>query len=326
MLASQRHRAISALVSSQGGASNLELTRALGVSETTVRRDLTALHERGVLRRVHGGALPVGPDRKAPRSTAPRVSAPQVSARPYDIARTAATLATPGSTIALSGGAGTLPLARALTKVPDLTVVTTSLPVADALRGARHREHIVVGGISTRNGHVGALTLATIESLHVDTVFLAAHGVQAGRFTAASEPEADIGRALIAAARRTVVLADRTAWGRTGAAPVARLDQADAVITDSSLGAEARSPLGEHVPRLILACDPSAAGAAPNTGQESVSVWSSYGKDRACRLPPLSCGGVVSGLRDLLNFCQFSPGPEFVVPEYRNASTGLCGA
>ncbi|MFJ2632025.1 hypothetical protein ACIO6U_08660 [Streptomyces sp. NPDC087422] len=59
-----------------------------------------------------------------------------------------------------------------------------------------------------RRVHGGALPLATIESPHVDTVFLAVHGVQTGRFTAASEPEADIGRALIAAARRTVVLPD----------------------------------------------------------------------------------------------------------------------
>lgn len=249
MLASERHRTILALLRSQGGASSHELSRALGVSETTVRRDLAALDTRGALRRVSGGAVPADQHRAALPVAAPW--------HPYGIARAAAALVQPAATIAISGGAHTLNLARALSAVADLTVVTTSTPVADALHGAPHREHLVVGGISTRSGQVGALALAAIRSLHVGTLFLAVHGMH-GRcgFTAATGPEAETSRALIGAARQVVVLADHTAWGRAGAA-VAGLDRADVVVSDNALPTDARTVLSAQTGRLILA-DPRA--------------------------------------------------------------------
>lgn len=244
MLASQRRHAISTLVSSRGGASVQELAAAVGTSENTLRRDLTALHKQGVLRRVHGGAVPIDAVCGAPPGPA--------RARPYDIAHAAA-LAVPGSTIAVSAGPHTRTLAGALSGVGGLTVVTTSLPVAAALRAERHRQHIVVGGVSTPGGQTGSLALATLRSLHVDMLFLAVHGMDGGGFTAAAEPDAQTGRALIGAARRTVVLADHTAWSRTGGAALAHLRQADAVVSDSALPAEAQSLLTAHVGRLILA-------------------------------------------------------------------------
>jgi DeoR/GlpR family transcriptional regulator of sugar metabolism len=248
VLASERQRTILALLGSRGGASNHELTRILGVSESTVRRDLTALDRRGALRRVSGGALPVD----AVRASLP----PPTPARAYGIARAAAALAEPGATIAVSGGAHTTALAKALAAVAHLTVITTSTAVAEALHGAPHREHIVVGGISTSDGQVGELALATIRSLHVDTLFLAAHGMRGthggGAFTAAALPAAETGRALVAAARKVVVLADHTTWGRAGAATVAPFDRADAVVSDNALPAEAQSLLGAYAGRLIL--------------------------------------------------------------------------
>ncbi|SFE06544.1 transcriptional regulator, DeoR family [Actinacidiphila alni] len=263
MLARERHRTILALLGSRGGASNHELTRILGVSESTVRRDLTDLDRRGALRRVSGGALPLDTT---------RADLPPPPPRTYGIARAAAAVAEPGSTVAVSGGAHTAALAKALARVADLTVVTTSTAVADTLFaavpvGGPHREHIVVGGISTGDGQVGELALAAIRSLHVDTLFLAVHGVHGilgvhgrpggGEFTAASQPAAETGRALVAAARQVVVLADHTTWGRAGTAAVARLDRADIVVSDSALPADARAVLTAHTGQLILA-DPRA--------------------------------------------------------------------
>lgn len=219
MLATQRHNAIVALLHSRGGARHHELVRTLGVSAATVRRDLITLDARGVLHRVHGGAVPVATPfvawRPAPPDPGPAIAAASVP---------------PGTPIAVSGGAHTVLLAKALAAVPDLTVVTTSVPVAIALHGASHREHIVVGGISTPGGQVGALALAAIRSLHVDTLFLAVHGVTPGGFTAADRAEAEIGQALIDAARQVVVLADHTTRGRPGTF-IARLDQATVVLS-----------------------------------------------------------------------------------------------
>lgn len=248
MPAGERRHALLALLGSRGGASHRELSSALGVSETTVRRDLAALHQRGALRRVFGGAVPLPLDGgSAGRDAWPR-------ARSDGIAAAAAALVRPGTTLAVSAGPHTAALAGALHGVRDLTVVTTSTAVAAALDGAPHREHIVVGGVSTPAGQVGPLAVATIRSLHVDTLFLAVHGIhRRDGFTAAGLPEAETGRALVAAARRVVVLADHTAWERSGAAAVALLDRADAVVTDHALPVEAQDVLAAHAERLVLA-------------------------------------------------------------------------
>ncbi|MEC3992174.1 DeoR/GlpR family DNA-binding transcription regulator [Actinacidiphila sp. DG2A-62] len=255
MPAGERRRALLALLGSRGGASHRELSSALGVSETTVRRDLAALHQRGALRRVFGGAVPLDGGPAGPDAWP--------GARSDGIAAAAAALVRPGSTLAVSAGPHTAALAAALHGVRDLTVVTTSTAVAAALHGAPHREHIVVGGVSTAAGQVGPLAVATIRSLHVDTLFLAVHGVHPREgFTAAAAAEAETGRALVAAARRVVVLADHTAWQRTGAAVIARLDGADAVVTDRALPVEAQHVLAAHAGRLVLA-GPHAAARVP---------------------------------------------------------------
>lgn len=188
LLAEQRRALILDEVRRRGGVRVNELTRKLGVSDMTVRRDLDALSRQGVLEKVHGGAVPVAeasthePGFEAKSGLEPTAK--------EDIARAAAELVAPGAAIALSGGTTTYALAHRLVDVPDLTVVTNSVRVADVFHvaqrtsGARQGGATVVltGGVRTPSDSlVGPVADQAIATLHFDALFLGVHGISAGR-------------------------------------------------------------------------------------------------------------------------------------------------
>jgi DeoR/GlpR family transcriptional regulator of sugar metabolism len=147
-------------------------------------------------------------------------------------------------------------LARRLIDVPGLTVLTNSVPVADVLyRDGRPDQTVILsGGVRTpSDALVGPFAVEVIRSLHVDTVFMGSHGMDYRTgFTTPNILEAETNRALIEAGRRLIVLADHTKWGVIGVSSVARLEDADTIITDSELDQAARSQLASVVRRLML--------------------------------------------------------------------------
>ncbi len=220
----------------------------------TIRRDLELLHERGLIEKVHGGAAAIeGSSLFEPGFT---VKSTLMQAEKALIAAAAASLVTPGTAIAISAGTTTFALARRLTDVPGLTVLTNSVPVADVLyRDGRPDQTVILsGGVRTpSDALVGPFAVEVIRSLHVDTVFMGTHGMDArSGFTTPNILEAETNRALIEAGRRLVVLADHTKWGIIGISSVARLEEADTIITDSGLDPAARQQLASPVRRLIL--------------------------------------------------------------------------
>jgi DeoR/GlpR family transcriptional regulator of sugar metabolism len=172
------------------------------------------------------------------------------------IAERAAALVEPGTAVALSAGTTTAALAALLVDVPGLTVVTNSIPVADALYHSGRNDHTVVltGGIRTPSDALaGPVAEAAITSLNVDMLFLGVHGMSPRTgFTTPNLTEAGTNRLLVAAARRLVVLADHTKWETVGIATIAPLEAADVLITDSGLPAEARMQLADRVGELVV--------------------------------------------------------------------------
>jgi DeoR/GlpR family transcriptional regulator of sugar metabolism len=254
VLAQQRQATIVARVRSAGAVRVSDLVADLGVSDMTIRRDLEALAERGLLAKVHGGATVVHPG----STDEPGFAAKAARQRPEKlaIAAHAATLVQPGAAIALSAGTTTAELARRIVDVPELTVVTNSVPVADSLYRADRPDRTVVltGGERTpSDALVGPIAVAAIRTLHPDVLFLGVHGMSArAGFTTPNLMESDTDRALVAAAERLVVLADSTKWGTVGISSIAALTDADIIITDTGLSDEARELLTAHVAELIL--------------------------------------------------------------------------
>ncbi|HEX7544499.1 MAG TPA: DeoR/GlpR family DNA-binding transcription regulator [Candidatus Limnocylindrales bacterium] len=253
-LARQRQTQILERVREEGAVRVADLVRSLGVSDMTIRRDLEVLHERGLIEKVHGGATAIeGSSLFEPGFT---VKSTLMQSEKALIAGTAAGLVTPGTAIAISAGTTTFALARRLTDVPGLTVLTNSVPVADVLyRDGRPDQTVILsGGVRTpSDALVGPFAVEVIRSLHVDTVFMGSHGMDYRTgLTTPNILEAETNRALIEAGRRLIVLADHTKWGIIGISSVARLEDADTIITDSGLDQGARGQLASVVRRLML--------------------------------------------------------------------------
>lgn len=253
-LARQRQNMILERVREQGAVRVADLVRTLGVSDMTVRRDLEILQERGLIEKVHGGAAAVeGSALFEPGFT---VKSAQMQPEKSAIAGCAAGLVSPGTAIAISAGTTTFALARRLIECPGLTVLTNSVPVADVLYkdGRQDQTVILSGGVRTpSDALVGPFAVEVIRSLHVDTVFLGTHGLDArSGLTTPNILEAETNRALIQAGRRLVVLADHTKWGIIGISAVAKLDQVETVITDSGLEPGAVNLIAGAVGRLML--------------------------------------------------------------------------
>jgi len=232
-----------------------DLTQLLAVSEMTVRRDLDTLAADGLLEKVHGGATLRG-----------RLSAdePGFEAKSHRqlrekeaISREAARLVEPGQSIGITAGTTTWRLAHHLARIPDLTVVTNSMQVANVF----HREPrpdltvVLTGGVRTpSDALVGPIALNAIRSLHLDLLFIGVHGVttDAG-LTTPNLLEAETDRALVTVSARRVVVADHTKWGVRGLSRIAGLDDIDVFVSDAGLPADARAAIGEHAEHVLIA-------------------------------------------------------------------------
>jgi DeoR/GlpR family transcriptional regulator of sugar metabolism len=262
MLARQRQAFILDRVREEGAVRVADLVRELGVSDMTVRRDLEVLDERGLLEKVHGGATSVAGSAMFEPGFAAKSALQQ---REKDaIADAAGGLVEPGMAIAVSAGTTTYALAQRLAYVPGLTVVTNSVRVADVLYqvGATDQTIILTGGVRTPSDALaGPFAVAALRTVHVDLVFVGVHGMDPrSGFTCPNLLEADTDRALIEAGRRLVVVADHTKWGVIGISSIARLDQADVLITDAAIDPVARATLASSVRELMVV---EAAGQAP---------------------------------------------------------------
>jgi DeoR/GlpR family transcriptional regulator of sugar metabolism len=254
VLARQRQALILERIREDGAVRVADLVRLLGVSDMTVRRDLESLHEQGLVEKVHGGATARSGNALFEPGFAAKSALQQHEKEA--IAAAAVALVEPGMAIGLSAGTTTYALARALVDVPRLTVVTNSIPVADALYAPNRSDQTIIltGGVRTpSDALVGPFAVGALRSVHLDIVFMGVHGMEPrSGFTTPNMLEAETDRALIEAGRRLVVVADHSKWGVVGISSIARLDEADVLITDAQLEPDARSLLADTVHELIV--------------------------------------------------------------------------
>jgi DeoR family fructose operon transcriptional repressor len=261
MLAAERHSAIVAAVQRERIVRVSDLARSLGVSLMTVRRDIDALDDVGLLERIHGGAkLPGGSGTEEPGF---ELKSARAEEEKRAIAREALTLVHEGMAVGLGAGTTTWTLAQLLSTGPKVTVVTNSVRVAGVFYAAGSSSTVILtGGERTpSDALVGPIATGSLAKLHLDLLFLGVHGMDSDAgFTTPNLLEAEMDRAFIAAARKVVVLADHTKWGTLGISTIAKLEEADEVISDERLGVEAQRALREKAGRLRLApCAPKAS-------------------------------------------------------------------
>lgn len=253
MLADIRRSEIVAIVSRERVARVVDLAEALGVSVVTVRRDIDSLDDAGLVQKIHGGAkVPGGAGTHEPGF---ELKSTQNTHEKRAIGQAALVLVQNGMAIGLSAGTTTWVLAKALSSRKNLTVVTNSVKIADVFQSAGSRVSVILtGGERTpSDALVGPIATASVRSLHLDVLFLGVHGMDENAgFTTPNLLEAEMDRALIAAARKVVVLADHSKWGTVGISTIAGLEDVDELISDDSLGLEAQRILRERVGKLRI--------------------------------------------------------------------------
>ncbi|WTW98978.1 DeoR/GlpR family DNA-binding transcription regulator [Streptomycetaceae bacterium NBC_01309] len=251
MYAEERQQEILSAARARGRVDALGLAREFGVTTETIRRDLTALERAGVLRRVHGGAIPV-----ERLGFEPAVAARDLvmTAEKERIAKAAvAELPDEGSVI-IDAGTSTRRLAEALPTDRELTVIVNSPPLATALAARANLSVIMLGG------RVRSRTLATVDDwafaplarVCADVAFLGTNGISVARGLTTPDPaEAAVKRAMIAAARRTVVLADHTKVGNDCLARFGELEDVDVIVTDTGLDDDTAADLAATGVRVV---------------------------------------------------------------------------
>jgi DeoR family fructose operon transcriptional repressor len=245
MYAEERRRAIAAQVIAQGRASVTALAQTFNVTTETVRRDLAALDRAGVLRRVHGGAVPT----RALHLAEPSVEAREATraAHKQAIARAAAEFfPQSGATILIDAGTTTARLATLLPADRELLVITNSVPIAARLAGLGSVSLHVLGGRvrGPTQAAVGDQAVATLAALRVDVAFIGANGISARHGLSTSDPdEAAVKRAMVACANFAVVLADSSKTGHEEFASFAPIRALDVLVTDAEISPGYRAEL-----------------------------------------------------------------------------------
>ncbi|MGV9567524.1 DeoR/GlpR family DNA-binding transcription regulator [Streptomyces sp. NPDC003480] len=232
--AAERKQAILTRLRAAGRVDAAEIAAHLDVTKETVRKDLIALERQGLLRRVHGGAVPVEQ----------LAFEPAVSSRTYyseektRIARAALAHLPAHGAVLIDAGSTTARLAELIPGDRELTVYTNTLPVALSLI---NRPLLTV---HTLGGRVRPVTLAEVDDwaaralaeINVDVAFLGTNAISAERGLTTPDPaEAAVKRLMAASARRRILLADHSKVGAVSLCKHADLSDIDLLITDSGL-------------------------------------------------------------------------------------------
>ncbi len=224
----------------------------LQASEASIRRDLQALQDAGLLKRTHGGAV-LNQTAAFEPSLADKDD--QFDAEKRAIARVAAGLVGPGETVLLDSGSTTFRIARELKHKRNLTVVTNAVNIAWELASG-DVEVMLTGGTlrHATQSLVGPVAESTLAGLHVDKLFLATNGLDLKRgLTTPNLLEAQAKRAMIDSAREVIVVADHSKFGRITFRQFSGLDHIDCLITDASAPEKFLRALKQKKIRILVA-------------------------------------------------------------------------
>jgi DeoR family transcriptional regulator, fructose operon transcriptional repressor len=251
VLVEERRQRVLDAVSQRGFIALRDLAQTIQVSESTLRRDLDYLHQQGVLKRTHGGAIYLGDSSGLPALEERTASQPEEKRA---IAREAATRVQDGDAILLDGGTTTLEVARLLVG-RSLQIVTNSLPIANLFASNRETDLVMLGGyVYPKTGvALGPLTVRMMEDVHVQQAILSVGGITAKGLFNSNLLLVETERQMMRCADEVVVVADHTKIGRQALAFLCELSAVDTLIVDAGISDAQRRLVEDAGPRLIVA-------------------------------------------------------------------------
>ena len=227
------------------------LATALEASESTVRRDLAGLESEGVLKRVYGGAMAMQTKDHALDFA---WQSEHMAAEKLRIATVAASLVQENQTVILDGGSTVAAVARQLAG-RLLHVITNSLPIAEVFGDSRQVEITLTGGYlyPRLRATVGPLCEQVLSSVTADVLIMGIGGVTESGFSNSNTLIVGPELKMIQAARKLIIVADHTKFGRGSVIHLAPLSEADMVVSDTGLATEYQDMLKAHGVEVLLA-------------------------------------------------------------------------
>ncbi|GAB4441279.1 MAG: DeoR/GlpR family DNA-binding transcription regulator [Anaerolineae bacterium] len=249
-LAQRRQYIINAL-SEAGQLTVAELSQQFNVSEVTIRQDLQALSEQGLLQRTRGGALSIN----AMPEFSFDVRQQQRSAEKARIGLAAAQRVYYGDTIFLDASTTAQAMLPHLKQIPELTVVTNSLKLAFGLLDAPQIQVLMPGGNLRRTSIslVGQTDCDALAGINIATGFFGARGISVPEgMTDVELEEVRMKKMMVERCRQVVGVLDGRKWGKVAASTFASLDKIDIIITDADAPRELVKQVQAHQVEVVL--------------------------------------------------------------------------
>lgn len=229
-----------------------QMSAHLGVSIVTVRRDLTELASRGLLKRTHGGAI-VAEQVTADKENAAR--ALEFASEKQRIGAAAAEMVVDGDTVIIDAGTTSCEVARFLIQKRELTVITNSLDAAAMLGPTLNNRLFVVGGefLNVNHSFAGPMAAEMVRRFSADKAFLSVASIDLDRgvIGIASQQSASVQQAMIEVSKVTAVVAVHDKFGRASLAVTRALKDIDLVISDTAVSDEQEALVRAHGSQLI---------------------------------------------------------------------------
>lgn len=235
MLVEERRQHILGIAHSEGRVRVRDLSKSLGISQITIRKDLDYLQSKGLLQRSHGGALPAQPGALFDPSLQEKEKSHH--GEKERIAAAAVELVKEGQCVMLDSGTTTTAVAHALKRFSHLTVITNAVNIAADLTGTNF-EVILTGGILRKNSFslVGPLAEDMLAEMHADILFLGVDGFDMDiGLTTPNLLESRVNRAMVHGSAKIVAVCDSTKFERRSLSRIVPSTSIHQIITDSGI-------------------------------------------------------------------------------------------
>jgi len=249
----ERHKYILNTLQKEGFVKVIDIAKKLDVTTVTVRKDLKALEEKGLLYRTHGSASPVNPhiaDKNVREKEKIKIKEKQL------IGIAASRLIEEDDSIIINSGSTICAFAEQIEPKGQLRVVTSSIR-ATSILGEMEDVHVSqLGGTLRRSSMsvIGSYTLIFLKNITCSKVFLGVDGIDSEfGVTTSNIEEAELNRAMMDVSLKTIVLCDSSKFGRKGFGKICDVDKIDIIVTDDGISSSMQQLLEEHGVEVIVA-------------------------------------------------------------------------
>jgi len=253
MSIAERHKLVLDKLQKEGYVSVAALSKEMGVTMATVRKDLRMLEEKGLLFRAHGSATPIYPyvnDRPVNEKELVHVEEKQA------IAKKAIEFLSERDAVIVGSGTTVVAFAQAIPRKLPLTVLTGAMNVTMALMDSPEIEIVQLGGSVRKSSSsvVGHYAEEMIANFACSKLFLSVDGISLDYgLTTSNMMEAHLNSLMIRSVQRTIVLVDSSKFGKKGFGRICGLEDIHTIITDKGLSSHYISKLAEKGIEVILA-------------------------------------------------------------------------